>query len=162
MSRYQITGIIYIHIGMYEWAKRYTWEFPHKHRVFTAPDEHMAIIIQLHIMSIQPASKAAEHQISSELWPVSEKKTEATNAYFIKNTKGEGEKRRKAAGGIGCGRGHSHKQSEGLGGVLWVYKIGLKWPGNGNHLKTSVSLSAWERQRTRTWALKLYITRIVV
>ena len=21
--------------------------------------------------------------------------------------------------------GHSHKQSEGLGGVLWVYKIGL-------------------------------------
>ena len=22
--------------------------------------------------------------------------------------------------------GHSHKQSEGLGGVLWVYKIGLK------------------------------------
>ena len=28
----------------------------------------------------------------------------------------------------GGGGGHSHKQSEGLGGVLWVYKIGLKWP----------------------------------
>ena len=42
------------------------------------------------------------------------KKTEAANAYLIENSKGEGEK------------GHSHKQSEGLGGVLWVYKIGLK------------------------------------
>ena len=30
-------------------------------------------------------------------------------------------------GGMGGG-GHSHKQSEGLGGVLWVYKIGLKRP----------------------------------
>ena len=30
MNRYQITGIIYIHIGMNEWVKRYTWEFPHK------------------------------------------------------------------------------------------------------------------------------------
>ena len=26
----------------------------------------------------------------------------------------------------GGGGGHSHKQSEGLGGLLWVYKIGLK------------------------------------
>ena len=26
MNRYQITGIIYIHIGMNEWLKRYTWE----------------------------------------------------------------------------------------------------------------------------------------
>ena len=24
------------------------------------------------------------------------------------------------------GEGHPHKQSEGLGGVLWVYKMGLK------------------------------------
>ena len=29
-------------------------------------------------------------------------------------------------GGGGRGGGYSHKQSEGLGGVLWVYKIGLK------------------------------------
>ena len=28
--------------------------------------------------------------------------------------------------GGGGGGGHSHKQSEGLGGVLWVHKIGLK------------------------------------
>ena len=29
--------------------------------------------------------------------------------------------------GRGGGRGgHSHKQSEGLGGVLWAYKVGLK------------------------------------
>ena len=26
----------------------------------------------------------------------------------------------------GWGGGHSHKQSEGLGGVVWVYQIGLK------------------------------------
>ena len=29
-------------------------------------------------------------------------------------------------GGGMTGRGNSHKQSEGLGGVLWVYKISLK------------------------------------
>ena len=29
-------------------------------------------------------------------------------------------------GGRGGRGGHSHKQSEVLGGVLWVYKIGLK------------------------------------
>ena len=28
--------------------------------------------------------------------------------------------------GGGGGGGHSHKQSEGLGRVVWVYKIGLK------------------------------------
>ena len=49
---------------------------------------------------------------------VSEKKTEAVNAYLIKNSKG--------GGGGGGGGGHSHRQSEGLGGVAWVYKIGLK------------------------------------
>ena len=31
--------------------------------MFTAPDEHMPYIIQLHIMSIQQANKAAEHLI---------------------------------------------------------------------------------------------------
>ena len=30
MSKYKNTGIIYIHIGMNEWVKRYSWEFPHK------------------------------------------------------------------------------------------------------------------------------------
>ena len=32
MVRYQITGIIYMHIGMNEWVKRYTWEFPERKR----------------------------------------------------------------------------------------------------------------------------------
>ena len=109
MNRYQITGIIYIHIGMNEWVKRYTWGFPHKHCVFTAPDEHMPYIIQLHIMSIQPANKAAEHLISSE------KKTEVVNAYCIKNSKGEGGEKMGGRGGREGregGGGHSHKQSK--------------------------------------------------
>ena len=69
-----------------------------------------------------------------------EKKTKAVNAYLIKNSKGEegGEREKKWVGewgwgamsgtgrGVGVGGRNSHKQSEGLGGVLWVYKIGLK------------------------------------
>ena len=47
------------------------------------------------------------------------KETEAVNAYLIKNSKGEG-------GGDNGGRGWVGRQSEGLGGVVWVYKIGLK------------------------------------
>ena len=39
--------------------------FHTKHSVFTAPDELMPYVIQLHVMSIQPANKAAEHLISS-------------------------------------------------------------------------------------------------
>ena len=31
--------------------------------MFTAPDKHMPYIIQLHMMSIQPENKAAEHLI---------------------------------------------------------------------------------------------------
>ena len=38
----------------------------------------------------------------------------------------EGRGRKGWVGGEGGGGGHSHKQSEGLGGLLWVYKIGLK------------------------------------
>ena len=59
------------------------------------------------------------------IWLVLEKKTEAVNAYLIKNSKGDG-----AGGGgreSGEGGGHSRKQSEGLGGVARVYKISLKW-----------------------------------
>ena len=78
----------YIHTDMNEWVKCYAWEFPHKPSVFTAPDGHLPYIVQLHIMSIQPANKAAEHLISS-LWLVSEKKTEAVNAYLIKNRERE-------------------------------------------------------------------------
>ena len=44
-----------------------------------------------------------------------EKKRKAVNAYLIKDSKGGG-----------GGGGHSHKQSEGVVGVQWVYKVGLK------------------------------------
>ena len=47
---------------------------------------------------------------------MSEKKTEAVNAYFIKNSKGEG-------GGRGTERGGVGRLSEG---VVWVYKIGRR------------------------------------
>ena len=70
-------------------------------------------------MSIQPVNEAAEHLIN--LTPVlgkerrkkkrKRKKEEAVNAYLIKNSKG--------GGGGGGGRGYYHKQSEGLGGVLY-------------------------------------------
>ena len=46
------------------------------------------------------------------------KEKEAVKAYLIKNSKGEG--------GGGGGGGRVGRQSEGLGGVVWVYKIGLK------------------------------------
>ena len=51
------------------------------------------------------------------------KETEAVNAYLIKNSQGEG-----GGGGAGTvgGEGGVGRQSEGLGGVVWVYKIGLK------------------------------------
>ena len=52
--------------------------------------------------------------------------------YLIKNGNGEGggkekekEKKKKEKKG-GGGRGLVGRQSEGLGGVVWVYKIGLK------------------------------------
>ena len=71
---------------------------------------HMQII-QLHIMSIHPANKAAEHLISSQLWLVSEKKAEVVNVYLIKNSKGEVEKKKKkkksGGGGGGGGTGWS-------------------------------------------------------
>ena len=72
MSKYKITGIIYIHTGMNEWNLIHE-NFHTKHSAFTTPDEHMACIIQLHIMSIQPANKASD----PFMWLVSGKKTEA-------------------------------------------------------------------------------------
>ena len=75
-----------------------------------------------HIMS-----KWSSRTSDQFLWLVSEKKTEAVNAYFIKNSKGEGEGRGIRGRGEG-GEGGSPKQSEWLGGVVWVYKRGIKWP----------------------------------
>ena len=51
---------------------------------------------------------------------IGEKKTEAVNAYLIKNSKGEW------GGWDGGGGGGVGRKSEGLGGVVWVCKIGLK------------------------------------
>ena len=90
---------------------------------------------QLYIKSIQPANKALEHLINSydQYWREKKPKTnkrqqtntkqnktkkkekkKGVSAYLIKNSKGV--------------ESHSHKQSERLGGVLWVYKVGLKEP----------------------------------
>ena len=69
-------------------------------------------------------SKWSSRTSDQFIWLVSEKKTEAVNAYLIKNSNGGG-------GGAPWGGGgstDSHKQSEGLEGVVWVYKIDLKWP----------------------------------
>ena len=59
-------------------------------------------------------------------------KKKAVNAYLIKNSKGEGgggnkqtETKQKQQQQNG-GRGWVGRQSEVLGGVVWVYKIGLK------------------------------------
>ena len=95
------------------------------------------------------------------IWLVSEKKTEAVNAYLIKNSKGEG------GGGSGnvcvcvcmcvcvcvCGGGGG-----GSGGRKAVGRTGRSCMGvwnrsqmtshcNDNHSKTSVSLSVSERDR---------------
>ncbi len=64
--------------------------FHTKHSVLTAPDEHMPYIIQLHIMSIRWAYY--EQMKQQNIWSVhmtmvSEKKTEAVNAYLIKNSR---------------------------------------------------------------------------
>ena len=71
---------------------------------------------------IQQANKAVKHLISSYNWYWKRKQ----QSVLIKNSKGGG-------GGSGGKKGggeksHSHKQSEGLGGVLWVYKVGLECP----------------------------------
>ena len=126
-----------------------------------------------HIMS-----KWSSRTSDQFIWLVSEKKTEAVKAYLIKNSKGEGgqvgitththqkkKKRKKKKKGVGVGGGGwgVGRQSEGLGGVVWVYKIGLKWPVIAMAIsRKPQSLSVWERQRTGTRALKLYFTRNVV
>ena len=80
-----------------------------------------------HIMS-KWSSRTSDHFI----WLVSEKKTEAVKAYLIKNSKGEGggrgKKRKERKKKKNGGRGLVGRRSEGLGGVVWVYKMGLKWP----------------------------------
>ena len=62
--------------------------FHTKHSVLTAPDQHMPYIIQLHIMSIRWAYYEEMKQqniwsVHMSIWLVSEKKTEAVNAFLI-------------------------------------------------------------------------------
>ena len=65
---------------------------------------------------------------STVLVIVLEQKT-AVNAYLIKNSKGEGKKKRK--------KSLSQAVGMGLGGVLWVYKVGTSHcNANGNQSKT--------------------------
>ena len=133
--------------------------FHTKHSVLTAPDEHMPYIIQLHIMSIRWAYY--EQMKQQNIWSVhvaSIRKENRSKAYLIKNSKGEGGgKTKKQKTGVGLVGRHS----EGLGRVVWVYKIGLKWPVIAMAIaRKPQSLSL--RQRTGTRALKLYFTRIVV
>ena len=70
MNRYQITGIIYIQIGMNEWLKRYTWEFPHKtqraHSARSTHAIHRSVTYYEHTVSILWANEAAEHLICSK------------------------------------------------------------------------------------------------
>ena len=63
--------------------------FHTKHSVLTVPDEHIPYIIQLHDMS-KIRSRTSDQFIRL----VSEKKTEAVNAYVIKNSKGEGQRKK--------------------------------------------------------------------
>ena len=67
--------------------------FHTKHSVLTAPDAHMPYIIQLHILwayGEHIMSKWSSRTPDQFIWLVSEKKTEAVNAYLIKNSKGRG------------------------------------------------------------------------
>ena len=89
------------------------------------------------------------------------KETEAVNAYRIKNSKGEEGGGGGGGGGMGKkpkkkkkqqqktgGGGGSEGKSEGLGGVVWVYKIGLKCPVIGMAItRKPQSLSLCERDR---------------
>ena len=109
--------------------------------VLTAPNEHMPYIIQLDIMSILWAY--CEQMKQQNIWSVHMtsigKKTEAVSAHLIKDSKG---------GVGGGGRGLVGRQSEGLGGVVWVYKIGLKWPDIAMAItRKPQSLSVSERDR---------------
>ena len=57
----------------------------------------------------------------------------------MKNSKGEGEKKK--------GGGALSLELEGLGGVLWVHKIGVKWPVIAMAItRKPVSLFVWDRE----------------
>ena len=88
---------------MSEWIVMHE-KFHTKHSVLTAPNEHMPYIIQLHSMSIRWAYY--EQRKQQNIWSVH------MISIGIDN-------RSSQWGKGGGGR---------LGGVVWVYKIDLKWP----------------------------------
>ena len=111
-------------------------------------------------------SKWSSRTSDQFIWLVSEKKTEAVNAYLIKDSKGE-----VGGGGGGSERGEEKtKQKNGGRGWSegsrkdWVELYGcIKLVSNDQSLqwqsleKLSLSLSLWERQRTGTRALNFIL-----
>ena len=92
-------------------------------------------------------SKWSSRTSDQFIWLVSEKKTEAVKAYFIKNSKGVGvggggeiEEGKKERGGGGWSEGSRKDWAE-------LYGCQMTSHCNGNHSKTSVSLSVSERDR---------------
>ena len=85
-----------------------------KHSVFTAPDAHMHTSLCYTLWAYNQQLR------QSNIWSVHitsiGKENRSSEWLSYKEHKGE------------RGTGHPHKQSEGLGGVLWMYKAGLKWP----------------------------------
>ena len=74
------------------------------------------------------------------------KENRSSQCLSYKEQQGRGEEEKKE-GCVGGGL-HSHKQSEGLGGALWVYKIGLKRPVIAMAItRKPQSLSLSERDR---------------
>ena len=95
--------------------------FHTKHSMLTAPDEHMSYIIQLHKLwayGEHVMSKWSSRTSDQFIWLVSEKKTEAVNAYLIKNSKGEGEGGEEKKTGWGGGLKGSWKDWAELYGYI--------------------------------------------
>ena len=127
MNRYQITGIIYIHpVSRDEWVSETLYMRISTQNIACWQRQmntcHTSFSYILWAYGEHIMSKWSSRTSDQFIWLVSENKTEAVNAFLIKNSKGEGGWRGGRGGG-GVGR-----QSEGLGGVVWVYKTGLKWP----------------------------------
>ena len=98
-------------------------------------------------MSVQAANKAVKHLVNS--WLVLEKKTEAANAYLIKNSKGEGQKdkKKRKKGTLTSSR---KDWAEFYGCIEQVSddQFALQWQALEN-LAVCLSHSLWERERER-------------
>ena len=129
--------------------------FHTKHSVLTAPDQHMPYIIQLHIMSIRWAYYEQMKQQNIWSFHMTSIGKENRSSQCVSYEEQYG---RREGGGVA-------RQSEGLGGVVGVYKIGLKWPVIAMAITRkplSLSLSEGDRTQIQTWIWKLHFTRTVV